>query len=210
MLCISSLLTCETGVPAPSLALGRPPLTAHPPFGEAQAESYLGGDCFEGRSVRLSAAGMPRACLDGRTAEWYFIKLFVSRGEVGDTFMGVPVGEYWVDFLYAWCWYGAWCAGMAVAVENWVAMACDGGWNRPNARRLTAYTVVEGFEGFFEGMELIRADSGGEGPWAARVQRGRIQSDRSRRKRAITADSRAVRLSTLEKGCSFGVEECRR
>jgi hypothetical protein len=44
---------------------------------------------------------------------------------VGETFIGVfdaePVGEYWVDLRYAWCWYGG-CCGIAVAVENWVAM----------------------------------------------------------------------------------------
>ena|SRR5690242_1739302 len=104
MLCISSLLTCETGVLAPSLMLGKPPLTAHPPFGDAQAESYLGGDCLAGRSVRLSAAGTPKACLAGRMDWWYFNRLFPSRGDVGEMFMGVPVGEYCVDFLYAWCW----------------------------------------------------------------------------------------------------------
>lgn len=98
---MSSLLTCETGVPAPSFMLGKPPLTAHPPLGEAHAESYLGGDCLMGRSVRLSAAGTPKACLAGRMDWWYFNMLFVSRGEVGEMFMGVPVGEYCVDFLYA-------------------------------------------------------------------------------------------------------------
>ena len=150
---------------------------------------------MEGRSVRLSAAGTPKACLDGRIAEWYFIRLFVSRGEVGETFVGVPVGEYCADFLYAWCWYGAWCAGMAVAVENWVAMVYDGVDSRvePSAKRSRAYRAVGGFEGFLEGMDLIRADSGGEGPWAARVQRGRMQSERSRRKAAIAADSSTVR-----------------
>ena len=127
---------------------------------------------MEGRSVRLRAAGTPKACLDGRIAEWYFMRLFVSRGEVGETFIGVPVGEYCADFLYAWCWYGAWCAGMAVAVENWVAMVYVGVDTRVWARRSRAYTAVEGFggfEGFLEGMSLIRADSGGEGPWAACV-----------------------------------------
>lgn len=88
---------------------------------------------------------------------------------------------------------------MAVAVENWVAMVYDVRRPvRPSARRSRAYTAVEGFEGFLEGMELIRADSGGEGPWAARVQRGRMHSGRSRRKAAIAADSSAVRLSTWE------------
>ena len=77
-------------------------MTAHPLFGEAQAESYLGGDCL--KSVRLNTAGTPSACLEGRVAWWYFKRLLTSRGEVGETFMGVPVGEYCADFLYAWCW----------------------------------------------------------------------------------------------------------
>ena len=39
------------------------------------------------------------------------------------------VGEYWADLRYAWCWYGASC-GMAVAVENCVAMVGSGGFER--------------------------------------------------------------------------------
>lgn len=97
MLCMSSVLTRETGVAAPSFVVGKPPLTAQPLLGEAQAESCLGGDCLAGRSVFLSAAGTPRACLTGRMLLWYCSMLGVSRGEVGEMFMGVPVGEYCAD-----------------------------------------------------------------------------------------------------------------
>ena len=76
------------------------------------------------------------------------------RGEVGETSRGVfeaePLGEYCVDLRYACCWYGAWCCGMAVAAENWVAMSkyaadgcCDevGGGLVVLAARLSYYTA---------------------------------------------------------------------
>lgn len=160
-----------------------------------------------GRSVLRSAAGTPSACFAGRMDWWYLSMFVVSRGEVGEMFMGVPVGEYCVDLRYAWCWYGAGWEGMAVAVENWVAMVALGvvvvvvvvivvvQWTSGRqAVALECYCT-----GSLQGMGLIRADSGGEGPWMrryARVQRWRLQGERSQRRAAISADS-TVRLSTL-------------
>jgi hypothetical protein len=50
------------------------------------------------------------------------------RGDVGEMFVGVfiavLVGEYCdcIDLRYACCWYGAWCCGIAVAMEKVAAM----------------------------------------------------------------------------------------
>jgi hypothetical protein len=125
------LPTRELGVALSSVPVRcRPPLTCQPLFGEPTPESSLGGDLLLGFSVFRSAAGMPMA-VRGWYMPWCRCKgsADVVRGDVGETFMGVftvdPFGEYWVDLRYAWCWYGA-CCGMAVAVENWVAMAGRG------------------------------------------------------------------------------------
>jgi hypothetical protein len=102
-LCMSSFQTWEDGVALPSLALGKPPLTAQPLLGEPQTESNLGGDCLVGCSVLLRAAGTPMAVLSGRMPLWYCSGPWTSWGDVGETFMDVlsaePVGEYWADFL---------------------------------------------------------------------------------------------------------------
>lgn len=125
---MSSLPTRELGAALSSVPVRcRPPLTCQPLFGEPTPESSLGGDLLLGFSVFRRAAGMPMA-VRGWYMPWCRCRgsADVVRGDVGETFMGVltvePFGEYWVDLRYAWCWYGA-CCGMAVAVENWVAMA---------------------------------------------------------------------------------------
>lgn len=67
----------------------------------------------------------------------------------GGFIMPELVGEYceWVDLRYAWCWYGAcWCCcGMAVAVENVVAMVASSGgrgWEMVLGRRLEVQDQV--------------------------------------------------------------------
>lgn len=143
--------------------------------------------------------------------------LCVSRGDVGEMFMGVPVGEYCVDFLYAWCWYGAVWEGIAVAVENWVAMIAivgDVRWvfGGEGAALECCYTGSR-FEGFAGRNGTNKGRIAVKDPGCARVRRGRIQSERSQRKAAITTDSDAYAVGTTvdpEEGVLFGVGGFRR
>jgi hypothetical protein len=115
-------------------------------------------------------------------------------------FMGVPVGEYCADFLYAWYWYGAGCEGMAVAVENWVAMVAIVVYVRwvlgSEGATLECCYTVSMFEGFARRNGTDKGRLAVEDPGCARVQRGRIQSERSQRKAATTTDSGAYAVGT--------------
>lgn len=96
---------------------------------------------------------------------------------------------------------------MAVAVENWVAMVV--GVRRVFGSEGAALGCC--YTGAFEGMGLIRADSGGEDPGYADMlacRRGRAKAERSQRRVQVEADSRAwgaVRLSALGTRFLFGV-----